>query len=363
MTKQPGSTCRRTHLRALIIIGLALWLCACSHACKFGAYPPTHTFPNEKVQFVNERTGWIVGPRLLRTDDGGNSWRMIRSAGAGTIVSEFIDNEQARIQFVDELVGFMLGPKREIYKSVDGGLTWTEIVSPASEDHTERLQIVFFLSPMKGWIFGKNVYRTDDGAITWARLGPRPVADESRIEKPRIAESYSPAVWVLNERNIILVRGDGDVYRSDDGGAKWQRVWRVNNYLVQVYFVNDKSGWIVGADGFMGRTTDGGASWQQIKVPTSDQLNDVFFLNDQKGWAIGTNGAIIYTTDGGTSWSTAQVKLDKFQIRLADVCFVDERRGWVVGGEPFDDIALFPKPSNLILETEDGGQTWTPRNL
>lgn len=67
------------------------------------------------------------------------------------------------------------------------------------------------------------------------------------------------------------------------GGAKWQRVWRVNNYLLQVYFVNDRFGWIVGADGFMGRTTDGGVSWHQIKVPTSDQPNDVFFLNDQKG--------------------------------------------------------------------------------
>lgn len=59
------------------------------------AYPARRTFPNEKVQFVNERTGWIVGPSLLRTDDGGKSWTRIRYNGAGTIVSEFIDNEQA----------------------------------------------------------------------------------------------------------------------------------------------------------------------------------------------------------------------------------------------------------------------------
>jgi photosystem II stability/assembly factor-like uncharacterized protein len=136
------------------------------------------------VQFVNERTGWIVGPRLLRTDDGGNSWRMIRSDGAGTIVADFIDNEQARIQFVDERVGFMLGRKREIYKSVNGGGTWTETASPAAQDQTEKLHIVFFLSPTKGWVFGKKVYRTDDGAVTWSRLGPIPVADDTRIESP-----------------------------------------------------------------------------------------------------------------------------------------------------------------------------------
>lgn len=353
----------RCNRRVWIVTGLALLLCTYSVACNIGANPPNHTFPNEKVQFVNERTGWIVGPRLLRTDDGGKSWTTIRSDGAGTIVSKFIDNEQARLQFVDERIGFMLGRKREIYKSVDGGVTWTETASPAAEDQTERLHIVFFLSPTKGWVFGKNVYRTDDGAITWSRLGPRPIADDARIEKPRVGESYAPAVWVLNDRHIVMVRKDGDVYRSEDGGATWQRVWSVNNYLVQVYFVNEQFGWIVGANGFMARTTDGGASWQQIKVPTSDQLNDVFFLNDQKGWAVGANGAIIHTTDGGTSWLTAQVKLNKFQIRLADVCFVDEKRGWAVGGEPFDDIAIFPKPSNLILESQDGGRTWVPRNL
>ena len=78
---------------------------------------------------------------------------------------------------------------------------------------------------------------------------------------------------------------------------------------------------------------------------------------------MGANGAIIYTTDGGTSWFTAQVKLDKSQIRLADICFVDEKRGWAVGGEPFDDIAIIPKPSNLILESHDGGRTWVLRNF
>jgi photosystem II stability/assembly factor-like uncharacterized protein len=348
---------------AWIITGLALLLSSCSVACNITAKPPRHTFPNEKVQFVNERTGWIVGPRLLRTDDGGNSWRMIRSDGPGTIVSEFIDNEQARIQFVDDRVGFMLGRRREIYKSVDGGGTWTETVSPVVEEQTEKLHIVFFLSPTKGWIFGKNAYRTDDGAVTWSRLGPTPLADDTRIEKPRVSEGYAPAVWVLNDSVIVLVRKDGDVYRSEDGGAKWQRVWSVNNFLLQVYFADDKSGWIVGDNGFMGRTTDGGASWQQIKVPTSDQLDDVFFLNDQKGWAVGAHGAIIYTTDGGTSWLSAQVKIDGFRARLADVCFVDEKRGWAVGGEPFDDIAIFQKTTNLILESHDGGQTWSPAEL
>ena len=350
-------------LRAWIVTGLALLLCVCSIACNHGAYPATHTFPNVKAQFVNERTGWIVGPRVFRTQDGGNSWKMIRADGPGTIVTETIDNEQRRVQFVDERVGFFLDRKRVIYKTQDGGETWSITVSPAVQDEKENFHTIFFLSPTKGWVLGKNVYRTDDGAVTWTRLGPTPLEDNTRTEKPAIADGYPPAVSFLNDRIVVLVRKDGDVHRSEDGGATWRRVWSVNNFLTNVRFLNDKAGWLVGANGFAGRTTDGGVTWEQVKTPTSAQLSDVFFLNDKKGWAVGHDGAIIYTTDGGTSWLNAHVKVDGFKTYLANVYFVDEKRGWAVGGKPFDEIAPTSKSSNLILETQDGGETWTPRNL
>lgn len=312
-----------------------------------------------KVQFVNQRTGWIVGPELFRTQDAGKSWQQIRSDGPGIVVTEVDDNEQQRIQFLDERVGFMLRRPRTIYKTTDGGETWSETVSPAPVHETERFHSLFFSSPAKGWVIGTYVYHTEDGA-NWTRLGPTPVGDDTRTEKPRVAEGYPPAVAFLNDRTIVLARKDGDVYRSDNGGAKWERVWSVNNYLIHVYFFDDKAGWIVGADGFVGRTRDGGASWQQIKVPASSYLNDVFFLNDQRGWIVGNDGVILYTTDGGTTWLTPLMKTSVLQTRLGDVWFVDEKRGWAIGGNPFDDIAVFPMPSNLILETQDGGQTWSP---
>lgn len=338
-------------------ITLTLLLCACLPACMPGY--PVEKFPNVKVYFVNDRTGWIVGPQLFRTLDGGSSWKKIRSDGPGTVFTEVVDNHQQHIQFLDERIGFMLRQPRAIYKTEDGGETWIETVSPAMAHETETFDSIFFLSPTKGWVIGRNVYYTDDGA-KWTRVGPTPVGDDTRTEKPRVAEGYPPAVSFLNDRSIVLARKDGDVYRSDNGGAKWERVWSVNNYLINVYFFDDKAGWIVGANGFLGRTTDGGASWQQIKVPSSAYLNDVFFLNDRKGWIVGSDGVILYTTDGGTTWLTAHTKAN---ARLSDVWFVDEKRGWAIGGNPFDDIALFPNPSNLILETHDGGQTWSPLKL
>lgn len=346
-----------------MVTGLALWLCSFVVACNYGAYPPAHTFPNVKVQLVNERTGWIVGPRVFRTQDGGDSWKLIRTEGPGTIVTETVDNEQRRIQFVDERAGFFVTWRRQIYKTVNGGETWTETASPTVADQLERFHTIFFLTPTKGWVLGNNVYLTEDGAVTWSRVGPIPLGDDTRTEKPAVAEGYPPAVCFLNERTIVLARKDGDVHRSEDGGATWRRVWSVNNYLRYVYFLNDTSGWIVGENGFVGRTTDGGVSWEQTKTPTSGPLTSVFFLNDKKGWAVGHYGVIIYTTDGGTSWFNAHVNVDGFKTYLADVCFIDEKRGWVVGGEPFHELDSSSEPSNLILESQDGGQTWSPAKL
>jgi photosystem II stability/assembly factor-like uncharacterized protein len=77
-----------------------------------------------------------------------------------------------------------LDQKRAIYKTLDGGETWSITVSPAVQDEKENFHTIFFLSPTKGWVVGKNVYRTDDGAVSWTRLGPIPPGDDTRTEKP-----------------------------------------------------------------------------------------------------------------------------------------------------------------------------------
>ena len=333
-----------------IVLVAALFLSGC--AALTWTYPEAHRFPNVKVQFVNGQTGWVVGPRLYRTQDGGSSWKIVRPEGPGTIVTEIGNWEEKRIQFVDERVGFILERKRVIYKTKDGGETWNSIASPEVTDETEKFETLFFVSQTKGWLFGKNIYRTDDGALTWKRVGAAPVDDVTR-------DGLDPAIWFLNDQAGVLVKKYGDVYRTEDGGANWRRVWSANNFLTDVHFVNDKHGWLIGDKGFIGRTADGGSTWEKVTVPTSVQLNALYFLDEKKGWAVGRDSAIIYTNDGGTTWLIAQVPT---KAPLASVFFTDEKRGFAVGGEHFDEWDSVNRPTNLILESLDGGQTWAPRD-
>jgi hypothetical protein len=46
----------------------------------------TYDYPNFKVQFVDENNGFIMGPRLLKTENGGADWSVIVYEGEEKII-------------------------------------------------------------------------------------------------------------------------------------------------------------------------------------------------------------------------------------------------------------------------------------
>lgn len=139
----------------------------------------------------------------------------------------------------------------------------------------------------------------------------------------------------------------------------------------------------VGQRGHILFSDDAGQHWQQAAVPVSADLTAVNFPTATQGWAVGNDGVVLHSGDAGATWAK---QLDGRQIGdllvkhysalaaanpgneqwpslvaegqrmveqgadkpLLDVWFANEKTGYVVG--------VF----NLILRTDDGGQTWTP---
>jgi hypothetical protein len=88
-------------------------------------------------------------------------------------------------------------------------------------------------------------------------------------------------------------------------------------------------------------TSDGGAHWDTIQlkeIPVS-----LFFLNDNFGWMV-TEKGLWQTTEAGKNWR----KLPKLPAPANRVYFADEKTGWAVCLK------------KTVLETHDGGETWTP---
>ncbi|WKZ64965.1 MAG: YCF48-related protein [Flavobacteriales bacterium] len=86
--------------------------------------------------------------------------------------------------------------------------------------------------------------------------------------------------------------------------------------------------------------------WEVLPTGVSTALRDVFFISTAKGWAVGDGNVILTTNDGGDSW-TPQVSGMGGSTNLRAVYFTSATKGWVVGS------------NETLLTTDDGGATWT----
>lgn len=139
----------------------------------------------------------------------------------------------------------------------------------------------------------------------------------------------------------------------------------------------------VGQRGHILYSDDGGLQWTQASVPLSSDLTAVFFPSAKQGWAVGNDGVVLHSADAGATWrkqldgrqigalmvkyysalATAEPANEQWPLLVGegqrlieqgadkpflDVWFANDKLGYVVG--------VF----NLILRTEDGGQSWAP---
>lgn len=87
--------------------------------------------------------------------------------------------------------------------------------------------------------------------------------------------------------------------------------------------------------------------WRPTNAEMAARFDDVWFHDASFGWAVNTNGNILHTTDGGDNWQT---QMHVSEVYLRCVAFASATRGWVGTLSPV----------KRLLETSDGGNTWTP---
>jgi photosystem II stability/assembly factor-like uncharacterized protein len=278
------------------------------------------------IFFTDERTGWIVCERsiyllkakdehrsyLLKTEDGGGSWRRVEVAGAD------VDARLVRVRFAGRERGWAFGEMGALYVTVDGGTTWARQLVP-----TRHLLLGgAFLDARNGWLVGAGttLLHTADGGETW-RAGqlaaPLPApshvvtspASTSTYTRPqqqsappaRAQEAESPApsvrlkaVSFVDERRGWAVGDRGAVFATKDGGRTWRaQESNVGADLFDVKFFDEREGLAVGGDGTAIHTSDGGATWRVEPTGTPHTLERLFFAGRTCGWAVGFGGTII----------------------------------------------------------------------
>jgi len=104
------------------------------------------------------------------------------------------------------------------------------------------------------------------------------------------------------------------------------------------------------------------SDWRQAEnVPTRANLTAVTAVGNQ-AWAVGHDGTILHSADAGTTWTVQRsdpwhppsddAPFDPRQgVPLLDVLMLDENNGFAVGAY------------SLLLNTADGGKTWSPMEI
>lgn len=130
------------------------------------------------IDFIDPATGWIVvdfdsgGFSVLHTDDGGASWARQLSGVEG--------GRAYYLKFFDVAVGVLglVGTTPQLYRTHDGGQTWTGLPVPNTSGSVLSWSFVdsyFGWALISGttamWPLPAYLYRTEDGGETWKNLG------------------------------------------------------------------------------------------------------------------------------------------------------------------------------------------------
>jgi len=243
------------------------------------------------LQFVSEDVGLTIdscdGGNLLRTEDGGMTWR--RSAA-----SAFHEQGARAVHFLDADNGWGAGDNGAFARTTDGGNTWERLDVPTSWS----FEAVRFADENHGWVVGLQgtILRTRDGGATWER------AATGRLDCGRVVdiEVRFPLIWAVDNCSGI--------YSSRDGGESWKRhKVNFNGGLRTVAFWDERTAWVGGAVGdghewpVILETRDGGQTWQEAfrAEDIEGQIEDIEIeetADGAVGWAVGQGGMVVRMT-------------------------------------------------------------------
>jgi photosystem II stability/assembly factor-like uncharacterized protein len=261
---------------------------------------------------------------MWRSDDGGRSWRNIGLKDARHIIRIIIHPKDPNTVWVASM-GHLFGPNTErgVFKTTDGGKSWRKVLFV--NDQTGASDLVMepgntnvlyagtwraIRTPysMESGGVGSGLWKSIDGGETWTNIS-------SKKGLPKGAWGIvGVAVSAVNPDKVyaLLENEKGGMFMSNDGGETWtltsgdnnirQRAW----YYTKV-FVDPKNENLVYAPNvnFM-RSRDGGKTFQSVPTPHGDHHDLWIDPEDGNRMIIADDGGAQISFDGGTNWSTYQ---------------------------------------------------------
>jgi len=264
----------------------------------------------------------ITGDGVYRSDDAGKHWHAAGLVDTHTISALAVDPHNPDVVYASSMGHvFTSNPDRGVFKSTDGGKTWSKILYV--DDKTGAIDLVMdpgnpqvlyaamwqaYRTPWKldDGGPGSGLYKSTDGGAHWTEISHNSGFPQGTLGRIGVSVVASRPQVVY----AIVQAKHGGVFRSEDGGGSWHRVndnWSLRQrafYYMSIYAdpTNDKVVYVPEVDACW-VSRDGGRTFSKLHTPHGD--NHIVWINpnDPKILLEGNDGGATVSTDGGKTWS------------------------------------------------------------
>jgi photosystem II stability/assembly factor-like uncharacterized protein len=301
-----------------------------------------------------QRPDLSVGDGMYKSNDGGKTWRHLGLRDAQQIPAILVDPRNPNRLFV-AVLGHPYGPnpERGVYRSVDGGQTWQKVLY--KDERTGAIDLAFdprnpqtvyavlWQAQQGPWENGaftgpnSGLFKSTDGGTTWTPLaGGLPTFPQGGLGRIGIAIAATDPNRMYA---LVEARGQaGGVYRSDDAGANWthvnteQRIYGRGSDFACVRVDPKNKDVIYVANTSTYRSDDAGKSFTSIKgAPGGDDYHTIWInpLNPDIILLAADQGATISVNHGRTWSSWYNQPTAQFYHVITD----NQTPYWVYGGQ------------------------------
>ena len=287
---------------------------------------------NHNTIYVGTGNGYagideLIGTGLYKSEDGGGTWTRIGSKTlTGTIIKVLVDPVKSNVIFASSYTN-----NRGIYRSIDSGSTWTEVYVAQQPVWDIESGTVVGGIPDLYFAEGNNpggssaecgVYRSGTDGVSWVKsIGNIPAGDSIGRCSISISAAHPERVFVLMANpNGDIINETRSLFRSSDNGGTWTAI-----SIPSTLFIAQNPA---------------PQGWYDCSVavsPHSSSAGDTIFIggieayynySDSKGW-------IDYSDGDGNSWS------------------------WQASHVDHHTFAFNPKSSKIVYDGCDGGLYWS----
>jgi photosystem II stability/assembly factor-like uncharacterized protein len=313
----------------------------------------------------------IQGDGVYKTIDGGKTWAHVGLEKTLAIARIRVHPQNPDIAFVAALGDpYSRNRDRGLFKTVDGGKTWTP--SLVRDERTGAVDLAIdaknpnvlyagfwevFRTPhsLSSGGPGSGLFKSTDGGTTWRELTRNPGLPKPVWGKVGVSVSQADP----NRVYAIIEAADGGVFLSDDAGATWKlvnddrRLRQRAFYYTRIYADPQSKDTVYVLNTGLYRSTDAGKTIRSIRVPHGDNHDLWIAPNDPKRMANSNDGGANVSTNAGETWTDQDYPSAQFYnvITTAHVPY------HVCGAQQDNTTACVPSTGSGELYAVGGGES------